>query len=86
MWLWLAALIEGTKGEALIDNDGDKWDGLCLVTSMMQADEIISSDVACSARIRIRRALGGKIYLTRAHSWNNGARRDWCLKFAEQCK
>jgi hypothetical protein len=85
-WLWLAALIEGTKGEAFVDSYGDKLGGLCFAIDLMNVDRVIDDNVSWYAKTKIRCALKGRSHLARRYNWTNGVRLHWCLEFAEQCK
>jgi hypothetical protein len=83
-WLWLAALIEGTKGKALVGSDGYALSGLCIAVVLMEKDKVISMYLSFRMRNRIRRT--NQRWLHRTGIWKDGVRRDWCLRFAKARK
>jgi hypothetical protein len=88
-WLWLAALIEGTKGEAMVFGDGTNLVGLCPAIHLMRIDDVVSQKVADDMTARAMRFAvftNGFRVLHTAGQWKDGSRRNWCLKFAEGCE
>ena len=88
MWTVLAALIIGTKGEAIITYDNLPMAGLCVVLAYLANENLIDSRVHCSAYQRVQTAvwLQRSSWLHKEAKWNDGVRANWCLKFAQQAK
>jgi hypothetical protein len=93
-WLMLAALIDGTKGEAMISRRGS-LDGLCVVLGRMLDDGVIGVVLFSEMTWQIERALeeltdrspggiGTAVWLEEPGDWVSGKRRDYCLRFAEE--
>jgi len=82
-WLWLAALIEGTDGEAMVYSDGTFFHGLC---SAIEDLPTVSTETEASMMNRIYAAMhiGHVLYLHTKRNWADGVRVNWCLEFAEQ--
>ena len=84
-WLWLAAMIKGAP-EMLVHEDGRIIGGLCACVHMMRDDGLIGRNTCASMIVRIESVLGLRFYLHIPHQWRDGVRRDWCLRFAEECE
>ena len=82
-WLWLAALIEGTDGEAMVYSNGMLLEGLCLAIGDLPT---VSTETEASMINRIYAAMniGLVVYLHTKRNWTDGVRVNWCLEFAEQ--
>lgn len=93
-WLMLAALIEGTKGEAMC-SPWKPFNGLCSAASWALADGEISEEVYDGMLCQIERALeelsdqspggiGTPMWLDEPGDWVSGRRLSYCLRFAEE--
>jgi hypothetical protein len=93
-WLMLAALIDGTKGEAMITRWGEA-DGLCMALGWMLDDGVIGMTLFSGMMGQIERALeeladrspggiGNPVWLEEPGNWVSGKRLSYCLRFAEE--
>jgi hypothetical protein len=88
MWTVLAALIIGTKGEAIVTSDNLPMAGLCIMLAYLTSENLIDACVHRSAYQRVQTALWLKrsAWLHEEAKWDDGVRANWCLKFAQQAK
>lgn len=93
-WLMLAALIEGTKGEAMVMRWGPV-DGLCMALGWMLDDNAIGVVLFSEMMGQIECALeeladtsglglGTPVWLEEPGDWVSGTRLGYCLRFAEE--
>jgi hypothetical protein len=94
-WLMLAALIEGTKGEAMASVCGVAMRGLCGAVGWMIHDRVISDETYHEMIDQIDCALeevadgsglglGTPLWLEEPGDWVSGTRLGYCLRFAEE--